>query len=153
MAIACQCQASIGHNRVQPAGIRRGRHTTGADLHRYAPRTALDWLAADPGLRHRPLDGTLAFFDVSGFTRLSERLGRAGKIGTETLSAIIDGLYEGMIDPVLGGGGDVLQFSGDAILALFDGPRHEERAVRAANAIQRFIAAAAGSRPISATCG
>src|SRR5206468_3838745 len=103
MVIACQCRASIGHNRFKPAGIRRGRHTTGADLHRYAPRTALDWLAADPGLRHRPVDGTLAFFDVSGFTRLSERLGRAGKIGTETLSAIIDGLYGGMIDPVLGG--------------------------------------------------
>ena len=36
-------------------------------------------------------------------------------------------------------GGDVLKFRGDALLLLFDGDLHEERAARAALAMQAFV--------------
>jgi class 3 adenylate cyclase/tetratricopeptide (TPR) repeat protein len=109
-------------------------------LERYAPRVALQWLLDDPNARHCSVQGTLGFFDLSGFTRLSERLGRAGKIGVETVNEIVDRLYHGLIDPALNQGGDVLQFSGDAVLVLFRGAAHEARAAEAANQMQRFLA-------------
>ena len=37
----------------------------------YAPRIALRWLAEEPDRRHRRVDGSLLYPDISGFTRLS----------------------------------------------------------------------------------
>src|SRR4051812_50172795 len=47
----------------------------------YAPRVALRWLAESPDERHRRVDGSLVFLDISGFTRLSERLAAHGRAG------------------------------------------------------------------------
>ena len=43
-------------------------------LHPYVSDQALEVLAAQPDGGWNEIDGTLAFFDISGFTKLTERL-------------------------------------------------------------------------------
>ena len=45
--------------------------------------------------RHMRVSGTLAFVDISGFTRLTERLARKGKVGAEEMSDILDATFAG----------------------------------------------------------
>jgi hypothetical protein len=52
----------------------------------YLPRLVVEWLTESPDARHRELHGTVAFVDISGFTKLSERLAKQGKVGAEELS-------------------------------------------------------------------
>ena len=41
----------------------------------------LEWLASDPECQYRFVDGSMVFVDISGFTKLSERLARKGRPG------------------------------------------------------------------------
>ena len=43
------------------------------------------------------LDGTMVFADVSGFTRLSERLARSGKEGAELLVDAINACFSALL--------------------------------------------------------
>ncbi|HEX5615768.1 MAG TPA: tetratricopeptide repeat protein [Acidimicrobiia bacterium] len=133
----------MGSGAAPAAARKRGGYPVAVvgpvELSAFAPRIGVEWLAQDPTTTWRTADGTIGFFDVSGFTRLSERLARLGKLGSEAISEIVDGIYEGLIDPVLAYGGDVIQFSGDAILVLFTGDDHARRGALAAAAMQRFI--------------
>ena len=45
-------------------------------LRPYAPRLLIRWLAEQPHLSFRTLDGSMLFVDISGFTKMSERLAR-----------------------------------------------------------------------------
>ena len=51
----------------------------------------------------------------------------------------ISGVFEGLIGIANRRGGDVLKFRGDALLILFSGDAHAERACRAASEMQWFI--------------
>jgi class 3 adenylate cyclase/tetratricopeptide (TPR) repeat protein len=115
--------------------------TIGAGVRAYVPRLAARWDANAPGERARELDASLLGLDISGFTALSERLQEKGKLGAEELVTLISGCYSGLIDIALRYGGDVLKFRGDALLIVFEDADHEERAARAALAMQRFVAA------------
>ena len=53
----------------------------GHPLAPYFPRLAIEWIRSDPERMHQELEGTIAFVDISGFTKLSERLARLGKVG------------------------------------------------------------------------
>lgn len=57
--------------------------------------------------------------DVSGFTRLTEHFAQQGPAGAEALTAILNGYFAKLIDLILGHGGDVVKFAGDAVLALW----------------------------------
>jgi hypothetical protein len=48
----------------------------------YLPRIVLEWLRDAPDARHRTLEGTMAFADISGFTAMSERLAPKGSSTT-----------------------------------------------------------------------
>jgi class 3 adenylate cyclase len=85
------------------------------------------------------LDGTFVFVDISGFTALSERLARKGKIGAELMRDTLDGVFRGLLDEAYDWGAGLLKWGGDALLLLFDGPEHERRACRAAWEMQRTI--------------
>jgi class 3 adenylate cyclase/tetratricopeptide (TPR) repeat protein len=113
---------------------------TAAGFRAYVPRLAAQWDAVAPGERARVLDASLLGLDISGFTALSERLQEKGKLGAEELVMLISRSYSGLIDIALRYGGDVLKFRGDALLMVFDDAGHEERAARAALAMQRFVA-------------
>ena len=48
----------------------------------YVPRLVIDWLRHTPDAMHREVEATLVFVDISGFTALTERLARKGKVGS-----------------------------------------------------------------------
>ena len=106
----------------------------------YVARCHAAWLAVDPGgPQGRVVDATLVFSDVSGFTPLTERLARLGRVGAERLTDVLNQIMGALLDVAGAHGGDLLKFGGDALLLQFDGPGHAERAVEAAHAMQRVL--------------
>ena len=59
------------------------------------------------------------FADVSGFTAISEALGKAGRGGTEELTDILNSYFRPMIDLIQSYGGIIGKFGGDAMTVLF----------------------------------
>jgi class 3 adenylate cyclase/tetratricopeptide (TPR) repeat protein len=105
----------------------------------YLPRLVLDWAARTPTEQWREVDGSLVSVDLTGFTALAERLQAKGRAGAEELVLAISGVFEGLIGIANRRGGDTLKFRGDALLILFSGDAHAERACRAASEMQWFI--------------
>ena len=66
--------------------------------------------------------------DLSGFTALSADLARDGAIGAETLTRILDRALGGLVDLVSDSGGDVVNFAGDAVIAIW--PAEDEEDLR-----------------------
>src|SRR5262249_41434510 len=76
---------------------------------------------------------TVMFSDVSGFTRMSERL------DPEDVHAIMDRAFEVILEAVHRFEGTVNQFLGDGVMALFGAPiAHEDHAQRALGAALRI---------------
>jgi class 3 adenylate cyclase/tetratricopeptide (TPR) repeat protein len=85
------------------------------------------------------LEGTMVFADVSGFTRLSERLARKGKEGAEYLVDAINTCFSALLSDAYLRGGSLLKFGGDAMLLWFAGDEHVERACASASAMRRTL--------------
>lgn len=107
----------------------------------YVPRLLLQLQAGGP--RHWQAEGTLVFADVSGFTRLTEKLSQHGKAGAEEIVRTISDVFTVLLTATADGG-DVLKFSGDALLLFYDGPDHAHRACHAALTMQRTLRAVGG---------
>ena len=105
----------------------------------YLPRLVVDWIGSIPQRRHLVIDGTVAFVDISGFTKLSEGLAKHGKIGAEELAATIGECFVQLLDIAYENGGRLLKFGGDALLLLFSGVGHESRGCRAAFEMRRKL--------------
>lgn len=118
-----------------------GKGAVAADLTAYVPRLLLDWEAEQPGVRYRAIEGTLVFADVSGFTKLSERLARAGgKIGAEQMTDVINALFGELLLVAAARGGEMLKYGGDAVLLFFSGDSHARRGVAACWEMQKKLA-------------
>jgi class 3 adenylate cyclase len=111
----------------------------GHPLAPYFPRLAIEWIRSTPELSHRELEGTIAYVDISGFTKLSERLARLGKSGAEELTATIDTCFVTLLDLAVANGGRLLKFGGDALLVYFSGEAHQARACLAAVEMRRAL--------------
>jgi class 3 adenylate cyclase len=89
----------------------------------FVPRKVLPELPemaiAEP--RIRTLQGVVSFLDVAGFTKLTERLALQSD-GAERLAKIINKLMGQMLNTCPTG--DVIKFSGDAILVLYEPDRN-----------------------------
>jgi predicted ATPase/class 3 adenylate cyclase len=108
-------------------------------LHAYAPRLAIEWLSRYPDQRHLAIDGSMAFVDISGFTKLTERLARKGNVGAEEMSDILDSTFGMLIRAARPDGADLVKWGGDAILLLFRGPDHAAHAARAAYRMRKTL--------------
>ncbi|MBF8264233.1 MAG: adenylyl cyclase class-3/4/guanylyl cyclase [Dehalococcoidia bacterium] len=138
------------------------------DPHQTGENTAA-WSASVPYLsrvflealgRHSPqqptwieqVEGTLVLADISGFTRLSERLAELGKEGAERLTDIINSYFSRMLDMARSLDGHNVKFGGDALLLLFMGNDHALRAVATSlamiRATQSFKAVSVGKERI-----
>jgi len=115
--------------------------TTAAEnlLRPYLPRLLIKWLAERSDDRHRTVDGSIAFVDISGFTKLSERLAKLGKVGAEELTDAIGTCFARLLGVAYGNGGGLIKFGGDALLLLFTGPDHPSKACRAAIGMRRAL--------------
>jgi class 3 adenylate cyclase/tetratricopeptide (TPR) repeat protein len=105
----------------------------------YLPRLAIQWMADSPQLTHRELEGSVAFVDISGFTKLSERLARLGKVGAEELADAINTCFNRLLGVAYANGGNLIKFGGDALLLFFTGVDHEVKACRAAIGMRRAL--------------
>lgn len=112
---------------------------TAAGLGAYVPRVQVEWLRTAEERRWRRVDATLVFVDVSGFTALSERLARAGRIGAEELTDTIGFCFDALLEVAYRGGGSLLKFGGDALLLLFSGEGHTDRGCRAAVGMRQVL--------------
>ncbi|HUL84430.1 MAG TPA: AAA family ATPase [Actinomycetota bacterium] len=108
-------------------------------LRPFVPRLIYDWVRRFPDRHALEIDGTLAFIDISGFTSMTERLARRGRIGAEELNDILNGLFGELIPVAYDDGAGLLKWGGDAALLLFDGDDHAARASRAAVRMQKTI--------------
>ncbi len=68
---------------------------------------------------HERFEAAIMFADISGFTRLSERLAERGAAGVEELTRILNAFFGRLIDLIHAHGGDVAKFAGDALLAVW----------------------------------
>ena len=105
-------------------------------------------LLADPSqaaLGGTTAEVTVLFADLRGFTPFSERAAPGQVV------ALLNRYYGAAVPRVLAEGGTVVQFVGDAIMALFNAPvaqpDHALRAARAALGLQEAVEAVAGGDP------
>jgi class 3 adenylate cyclase/tetratricopeptide (TPR) repeat protein len=108
-------------------------------LRPYVPRLVIDWLREEPTAVYREVEGSMAFVDISGFTALSERLARRGKIGAELMRDTLNDVFMALLDTAYDDGAGLLKWGGDALLLLFEGPDHERRACHACWEMQRTL--------------
>jgi class 3 adenylate cyclase/tetratricopeptide (TPR) repeat protein len=107
-------------------------------LWRYVPRISAEWqLHTDAPWQE--LDATLCYIDISGFTALSEKLARRGRIGAEELTDVLNHVFGGMLEVAYDRGGSLLKFGGDALLLMFRGPDHPVQACSAAVEMQGVL--------------
>src|SRR3954470_22303314 len=105
----------------------------------YVPRLVRRSLAAR-GNRCEPtverFGAAVLFADITGFTKLTERLPRHGASGQEALTGALNAYFEPLIELIAGHGGDIAKMAGDALIALWsvaegEQPSLEEAALRA----------------------
>ena len=92
-------------------------------------------LAAGFGvLAEARVEAVVLFADVSGFTAISEALGRIGKAGAEELTELLNSYFEPIINLVTDYGGIIGKFGGDSLTVIFEynGPEQQALVVRRA---------------------
>ncbi|QMW01921.1 adenylate/guanylate cyclase domain-containing protein [Spirosoma foliorum] len=77
---------------------------------------------------------TVLFIDICGFTAISERE------SPDTVVRLVNRYFDVMVKEILGQGGYVDKFMGDAVMAVFRGEYHFDRAIEAALAVRTQIA-------------
>lgn len=101
-------------------------------IEQYLPRLVREWDELAPGELHRSIDGSMVFVDVSGFTKMSERLARHGKVGAEEVTEVIGRTFDRLLGEAYAYGASLLKFGGDALLLFFQGDSHPLNACAAA---------------------
>jgi len=81
----------------------------------------------------------MVLVDISGFTRMSERLARHGRVGAEEVTRVIDNTFGQLLPEAYAHGANLLKFGGDAMLLLFTDAGHARRASAAAVAMRRKL--------------
>ncbi len=105
----------------------------------YLPRIVRYWNSDAPGQIHRSIDGSMVLVDISGFTQMSERLARHGKVGAEEVTEVIDSTLGRLLPAAYAYGANLVKFGGDSMLLLFTSDGHAQRACTAALAMRREL--------------
>lgn len=113
------------------------------------------WLIArrfteDPTPQTEPFQeqfpAAVLFADISGFTKLAEKLTQRGPAGAEQITRILNNYFGQLIDLITVHGGDVVKFAGDGLYAIWPCMVHDEdletitrRAIQSALEIQERL--------------
>jgi len=84
-------------------------------------------------LKNEVLNATVMFIDVCGFTSITEQ------IPANTVVNLLNGLFDKIVGGIIAQNGHVDKFMGDAVMAVFRGEFHLDRAIDAALAIREEI--------------
>jgi class 3 adenylate cyclase len=105
-------------------------------FHRYLAPEVADVLIADPTraeLGGQEVEVSVLFADLTGFTSFSER------VRPDEAVAMLNRAFGAAVPIVLAEGGTIVQFAGDAMMAIFNAPvRQADHAMRAARAAIRL---------------
>ncbi len=112
---------------------------TSSRLALYLPRLLIEWQREAPETSFCEIEGTLVFVDISGFTRMSERLAGEGKVGAEEVTDTLNSTFSRLLAIAWEDGGGLLKFGGDALLLFFTGREHAPRACHAAVGMRRAL--------------
>ncbi len=111
-------------------------------LHDYSSRLISDSPPQPGRIGFEPQNGTLMFTDLAGFTRLMEANASQGSAGASSLLKVLNAYFSEMIEIISKSGGDLLEFTGDALLVLFpaNGKKNDTAiAIRAGLRMQRAM--------------
>ncbi len=111
-------------------------------LYDYTSRRVSETAGRPGEVRYEWQRGSLMFTDLAGFTRLMEANAGRGDVGAADLLKVLNAYFTEMIEIIGKSGGDLLEFTGDALLALFpeDKKRNDTlQAVRAGLRMQRAM--------------
>jgi adenylate cyclase len=109
----------------------------------YIPREVSEVLPQPGQVRYEWQEGTLMFTDLAGFTPLMEAHANKGQAGAEALLTVLNAYFAEMIEVISKSGGNLLEFTGDAMLVQFSSTRKKDdtvKAVRAGLRMQRVMA-------------
>ena len=84
-------------------------------------------------LKNELLDATVVFIDVCGFTAITEQ------VPANDVVKLLNGLFDKIVKEIIAQGGHVDKFMGDAVMAVFRGDFHLDRAIDAALASKEQI--------------
>ncbi len=84
-------------------------------------------------MKNELLDATVMFADVCGFTSITEQT------PANTVVNLLNGLFDTLVKEIIAQGGHVDKFIGDAVMAVFRGDYHLDRAIDAALAARKEI--------------
>jgi class 3 adenylate cyclase len=84
-------------------------------------------------LKNELLEATVMFIDVCGFTAITE------KIPPNEVVTLLNGIFDKIVKEIIAQGGHVDKFMGDAVMAVFRGDYHLDRAIDVALAVKEQI--------------
>lgn len=84
-------------------------------------------------LKNELLEATVMFIDVCGFTAITE------KVPANEVVALLNGIFDKIVKEIIAQGGHVDKFMGDAVMAVFRGEYHLDRAIDVALAVKEQI--------------
>jgi len=84
-------------------------------------------------MANETVEATVAFIDICGFTSISE------KEQADTVVTILNNYFEVIVKEIIDQGGQIDKFIGDAIMAVFRGDYHLDRAMDACLAVRTKI--------------
>ena len=77
------------------------------------------------------IEATVVFIDICGFTAITER------VPANTVVSLLNNLFDLMVKEVIAQEGHIDKFLGDAVMAVFRGSYHLDRAIDAALAVRK----------------
>ncbi|MFN2609737.1 MAG: adenylate/guanylate cyclase domain-containing protein [Actinomycetota bacterium] len=98
----------------------------------YVPRMLATWPQDLDSPSFQQIEGSMIFADISGFTALSEKLAKQGRMGAEELVSVINSTFDRLLAVAYEENGSLLKFGGDALLLFFADYHHQVRAARSA---------------------
>ncbi|MEO6405049.1 MAG: response regulator, partial [Ferruginibacter sp.] len=108
-------------------------------LKMYVDETVLNFMGSrefeSSLIANETIEATVAFFDICSFTSISENA------PADTVVKMLNNYFDVMVKEIIAQGGYIDKFIGDAIMAVFRGDYHLDRAIDAALAVKSKISA------------
>jgi len=84
-------------------------------------------------MKNELVEATVMFIDVCGFTAITEQ------VPANTVVKLLNGLFDDIVKEIIAQGGHVDKFMGDAIMAVYRGNYHLDRAIDTALAVKEQL--------------
>lgn len=111
-------------------------------LHDYTSRLISERVPRPGEVRYKWQRGTLMFTDLAGFTRLMEANASQGRSGAASLLKVLNAYFAEMLEIISKSGGDLVEFTGDAMFVFFPESKRKNdtlQAIRAGLRMQRAM--------------